>query len=1672
MSDFQLQGEIQIDQSGLTQFENAAVSSGEKAGKSLNEGLQKGSKNAGKQLQEELQKGAAEAKKTGKKVGDGIAEGTAEGAKKIPKVVGDELKKAEGKGKAAGKTLGDEVGKGVEEGTKKAIPDAVKKAMTAAKAQAKGSGKQLSLDFSTGFKQGLLLDDYIVEVFDKTKDQANAEGKESGDQFVKGVQGGVAGKDAGTDDLFKKTQAKAKPEGDATGRKFGEGVKGGVEANRALFKTVVEQAKKAAKDADLIFDSTTLEFRYPNGGIIPERELARIRKLDQAVDEAAGAVEKLGPAAKGTSAPVKTMGDAAKTAGTNFGLLDGVIAGLTATLSGALLSAVGNVTRSINNMVQAYADLDYQVRLANSATGEGESGYNNLKKAIDTVGVEAAASQEEIALLATELTRAGLSSEEAAAVMPSVARAAEGTGTAFAEMASIVGSSMNNFGMSVEEAGRVTDILVATANQSSTSVVGLGNAMKYAGPAAASLGVSMEDTAASVGLLANAGIDAEQAGTGLRTMLTRLSLAAQGASGEALGLTRGQEKLATAMKILGAEVTNTDGTLKPMDQTLKALKQSMNELSAGEQIELATALFGEQGATKFLALVNQSEEDITNMFGAIRNSKGATAEARKNVEGLKTTLLELGGSIDVLKSAFAKVIGAAITPFVKAISAVVNVFNNLPGPIKDLIAALTLMTAAWATAKTVQIAYNQALKNVAFNSAITEVAKLGNAIKKGLVTDIRNAKATWLKFVRSLNKASLAAAIAALKKVGVAIQSLKFKEAGAAALEMGNALVRAFKGKGKGVTQLALDLGDLGTAAKKGGPAVEQLSLALDTGAKSANAMGKGAPAAGKGLTKLGAAAGKAKLAAAGLGKGAASAALAFPPLTIAAAALGTTLLSYNGIMGQAKEVTKALQPPIDKAAAAAKKAGVEFEDLGKQGDPLGNAMKNAGESVKGFGEKLGEIPVVGKAAQLGWKGFTKALEYSPFGLAIKGVTGLTSKLKEMYKTASDNQAFIEGAEQLEQFDQVTNALATDAIKLTKELEELKKTGTAEEFDKTAEKGKKLLGAFTQNVAVAKQLETKFKQLAAAARENGDEEQAQRWEALAASAGATVKQLEAVRGKMVEVASQSEAGAAAMEAYAGKVDAGTQALIELQEAAASVDLNLKGAELSLQALQAGAALESQRFDTAKAHYSYQLQQLQGVKGAEAQREEIKKRIDAIEKAQHAAAKRALEEQIILEGKILALNQKQAQLKANLEVQKAQITLKERELELTDAQNEGDQATIDIAKSKYELQASIVGIYQEQKASLGSLQGLERDIFNTQSKTKRETLATQAAAKGWSSATSGVATGINQASTATSKLKNTWTAYDGQVYQNVQRVRTLADGTKEIYRVALKLPPEMQKAATASQQMGGFIKTADGQMVRIGNSSKTLSSELTSAAAGAKGVGDQSESIGSIGTVNPQALSVELEKAATSADALGNSANAAAQDLNNIPSMAEPSTNMGSMASSASEIANSNMATTMKDMDSACGGIAASMGTAATNASNFYTAMKNAAGIPCNKWMGGDVKAGTRYTVNEMGQEAFRSRSGRLSLINKPAWGQWRAPSDGVVIPAGMTARLKDQGAFDRSPGRSSGGSERSQKDELPGVIGKLQKSVDELVAKDWNVQVRVRNSEGSSALSVLNKMRT
>jgi hypothetical protein len=120
-------------------------------------------------------------------------------------------------------------------------------------------------------------------------------------------------------------------------------------------------------------------------------------------------------------------------------------------------------------------------------------------------------------------------------------------------------------------------------------------------------------------------------------------------------------------------------------------------------------------------------------------------------------------------------------------------------------------------------------------------------------------------------------------------------------------------------------------------------------------------------------------------------------------------------------------------------------------------------------------------------------------------------------------------------------------------------------------------------------------------------------------------------------------------------------------------------------------------------------------------------------------------------------------------------------------------------------------------------------------------------------------------------------------------------------------------------------------------------------------------------------------------------------------------------------------------------------------------LRQTASVPIARWAGGDAMPGQGYQVNELGQESFLSRSGALSLITAPAYGIWRPPAAGTVLPAGVTASLKARGAFDRQlPAAPSAAGDGNLRQSLD----RLSARVEQLTRKNWNVVTPVPSNAG------------
>jgi TP901 family phage tail tape measure protein len=345
--------------------------------------------------------------------------------------------------------------------------------------------------------------------------------------------------------------------------------------------------------------------------------------------------------------------------------------------------AAAGIGRALQGITAQAGRFDAELRKAAAIEG-GAGSFGILKKEIEAVASVAAGTPTEVAALATALSRAGFSAKETTDSLRGIVLGAEATSVSFAEMGSIAADNMRAFGLQTAETGRVVDILTQTANKSNQTVLDLGESMKYAAPIARTLGVPIDDLAGALGLLANNGIRGSDAGTALRTGLTRLQIAAGGADSEVANLTRGNGQLTKAMATLGSSILDTSGKLKPMDQVLIGLKQSFALLSTTDQAILAKALFGTEAGSKFQALLNSTEGSITSMFTATRNAGGVAAETRKNMEGFDFSIKVLGGNIESLTNQIGGMIGAALKPLIDFLNTAIGAAQKLPEPVKAI----------------------------------------------------------------------------------------------------------------------------------------------------------------------------------------------------------------------------------------------------------------------------------------------------------------------------------------------------------------------------------------------------------------------------------------------------------------------------------------------------------------------------------------------------------------------------------------------------------------------------------------------------------------------------------------------------------------------------------------------------------------------------------------------------------------------------------------------------------------------------------------------------------------------------------------------------------------------------------------------------------------------------
>lgn len=378
------------------------------------------------------------------------------------------------------------------------------------------------------------------------------------------------------------------------------------------------------------------------------------------------------------------------------------------TTSGGLTSftvAIGNlVSNVISKAISTLKDfaketlqvgMNFEVAMSkvqaiSGVTGEG---LEKLRQKAKEMGSTTKFTATESANAFEYMAMAGWKTEDMLNGIEGIMNLASASGEDLATTSDIVTDALTAMGYSAGDAGRLADVMAAASSNANTNVGLMGATFKYAAPIVGALGYSMEDTAVAIGLMANAGIKGEQAGTSLRATLTRLSAP--------------PKECAEAMTALGISITETDGTMKPLSKVIDELRVAFDNLGETQKTEYAKNIAGQQAMSGLLAIVNAAPSDYKKLQKAVESSNGAAKEMSDimldNAQGGMTLLKSKLEGIQIeISEKFAPTIEKGIKVLDKLLDGLQWIIDHS----SQIAAGLKIMASAVAS----YVAYTTAIK--------------------------------------------------------------------------------------------------------------------------------------------------------------------------------------------------------------------------------------------------------------------------------------------------------------------------------------------------------------------------------------------------------------------------------------------------------------------------------------------------------------------------------------------------------------------------------------------------------------------------------------------------------------------------------------------------------------------------------------------------------------------------------------------------------------------------------------------------------------------------------------------------------------------------------------------------------------------------------------------------
>lgn len=388
-----------------------------------------------------------------------------------------------------------------------------------------------------------------------------------------------------------------------------------------------DNARTSARQLGRYGDAARTANRHLNSlGTNSRQAGAHLRGMNAQINAAIRDLTRLAAAARTASTHMNRVGDTRglRHIADDSGRARRELARMAALLSGGgLVMGMGELVKNGNEYQQA-------MNAFGAVTGATQFQMKRAAMTAAQLGNDLSlpnASATEAAEAMVELAKAGFRTDQAISATRASLTLASAAQVSAADSAKYLGDMMDQFGMGADQAGRASDILASTANAASGDIMDIYYAMKYAGPVAHGLGVSMEEAAAAVGMLGKAGILGQTAGTTLRGMMANLAAPTP--------------QMIEGLKAMGIEAWDAQGNFKGLRTVIDGLSKAEHKMSQKDFAAAVKKSMGKPAMSGAIALAHQGVDSFDALMQAVGQTGSAAEIAAAKGKGLAGAMTQL-----------------------------------------------------------------------------------------------------------------------------------------------------------------------------------------------------------------------------------------------------------------------------------------------------------------------------------------------------------------------------------------------------------------------------------------------------------------------------------------------------------------------------------------------------------------------------------------------------------------------------------------------------------------------------------------------------------------------------------------------------------------------------------------------------------------------------------------------------------------------------------------------------------------------------------------------------------------------------------------------------------------------------------------------------------------------